>query len=87
MRYIFTIITLLFLVGCGGEESSQNEQTSTPKNAVVIDMELDKSYSVFKGDRLEKTEPDTEISIKKETQGEATSVKLLKGSATITRAN
>ncbi|MBT5935740.1 hypothetical protein [Sulfurimonas sp.] len=83
MRSIFTVLTLILLVGCGGSSGSS---TSTSQ-AIVVDMQLDKSYSVYEGDRLEKTSPNTEISIKKETQSDTTTVVLLKGSSTITRAN
>jgi len=82
MKYIYIVLVLLALQGCGGSnESSAQKEIST----VTIDMELNKSYTMYTGDKVIKTSEDTQVSIVKNAQDETSTLTLLKGSANILR--
>jgi len=81
MKYLLSILTLLLFLGCG----ESTESTSTAPT--VVEMQLNKSYSVYRGDRVNKTSSDAQISITKSIQGDTTTVLLLLGSAQIVRAH
>ena len=82
MKYIYITLFLLTLQGCGNSsDNSAPQETST----VIIDMELNKSYTVYTGDKLVKTSEDTQVSILKNAQEETSTLILLKGSANILR--
>ena len=82
MKYIYITLVLLTLQGCGGSsDNSIPQETAT----VSIAMELNKSYTVYTGDKLSKTSENTQVSIVKNTQDETSTLTLLKGSANILR--
>jgi len=86
MKYIFTLLTLLLFLGCSDTvDETQNQEVTT--TATTLEMEVDRSYTVNKGDRLERTSEPTEISIDRNVQDDTTTVILLTGSAQIIRAN
>ena len=58
MKYSYLLLTLLF-IGCG----ETTDERSTPAKTVSIEMEPNKSYSVYSGDQLVKTSDGTKISI------------------------
>ena len=85
MKTIILSIALLLFVGCSSdsaEESTQVQQTSN-----IIEMQQDQRYTVARGDRLEKTSDDAEVSITTNIQDNTTEVILLSGTAQIIRAN
>jgi hypothetical protein len=84
MKYIFTLITLLFFLGC--DNTTEKAVTAAP-SVTTIEMELNRSYIVYTGDRLEKTSDDAQISMTKTAQDDTTTVVLLQGSAQIIRIN
>ncbi len=77
MKYLLTLLTLLVLSGCGDTSEPATVESST------IEMQLNKSYEVKKGDQLIKSAPETKVSIEKSLDGEKTTVTLLEGSAQI----
>ena len=83
MKYIFTLLTLLLFLGCG---DATDETTPAPV-VTIIEMEPNRSYTVYSGDRLEKTSDNAEVSITKTAQDDITTVVLLVGTAQIIRAN
>ena len=85
MKYIFTLLTLLLFLGCSDTANETQQQEAVTTN--VIEMEQDRSYTVNKGDRLDRTSEPTEISIDRNIQDDTTTVILLSGSAQIIRAN
>jgi len=84
MKYLLPLGLLLILTGC----SSSDDTNTTPsqKEQTTINMEINKSYEVSKGDKLTKTSTDAQVSIEKSLQGDTTTVTLLQGTAQITRA-
>ncbi len=80
MKYILTLLTLVLFLGCG---DTAEETGSVSKAVTVIEMVPDRNYTVYKGDRLEKTSDNTQISISKAAQDDSTTVVLLQGSAQI----
>ena len=84
MKYLFTLLTLLIFTGCG--ETEEQAVASAP-TVTIIEMEPNKSYTVYTGDRLEKTSDDAQISMTKTAQDDRTIVVLLEGSAQIIRNN
>ena len=84
MKYLLTLLTLLLFIGCG----ETPEETAAPVPTVtIIEMEPNLSYTVYTGDRLEKTSDDAQISMTKTAQDDTTIVVLLEGSAQIIRIN
>ena len=84
MKYLFTLITLLF-VGCG--DATESDYDSTPRTSNSIDMVINKSYSVSQGDHIENASSDAQVKVVKDIEGDATSVTLLAGSAQLIRDN
>jgi len=82
MRYIYTLLLVALLTGCG---SSSEESSPQSSNSVVLEMQLNQSYTVYKGDTLVKTSEDAKVSITKNTQDDISTVILLEGSANIIR--
>jgi len=82
MKYLLPLALLFAFVGCSNESNT----TSSQKEMTTIDMEINKSYKVSKGDKLTKTSTDAQVSIEKSLQGDTTTVTLLQGTAQITRA-
>lgn len=68
------------LIGCENSNIDEVEVTQT-KN--IIQMELNKTYTVVSGDRVEKRSDDAQIKIKKNSKQETTQVTLLVGKAVI----
>lgn len=80
MKYIVTFLALVLFLGCG----NTTEETASVSTAVtVIEMVPDTNYTVYKGDRLEKSSVNTQVSITKNVQDDSTTVVLLEGSAQI----
>jgi len=84
MKYIIASLLVVLLAGCGGV--SNDEAASVVTGQTVIDMQENVSYSVYKGDTLQKTSSDAKVSITKALQGDVTTVVLLEGTAQIIRA-
>jgi len=85
MKYLLPLGLLLILTGCGS--SDDTNATPSQKEQTTINMEINKSYKVSKGDKLVKTSTDAQVSIEKSLDGDTTTVTLLEGSAQITRSN
>lgn len=88
MKYIMMITVALFLSACQGssEEEKVNVSEATVVTAVksnIVTMEIGKSYTVNKGDKLNKTSEPTVVSITQKTQDESKEVVLVSGSAEI----
>lgn len=83
MKYLFTLITLLF-IGCGETPEQDNAQVAP---STVIDMQINKSYSVSTGDRVDNASSDAEVKVVKNIEGETTNVTLILGSAQLIRKN
>jgi len=83
MKLIYsTLLLLLIFQGCGETDGTDTEVT---QKAQVIEMEPNKNYTVYTGDKIIKTTDDAQISILKNTQDETSSVTLIQGSANIIR--
>ena len=76
-KIIYILLISLFFIGC------ENETSNTIN---IIELEIDKLYTVNEGDKLKKTSDDAEVTITKNIQTNITTVILTKGSATITQA-
>jgi len=87
MKYIYTVVMMVLLSGCGGTSDEKRPAAQVEVESNVVEMELNHSYSVYEGDVLTKTSPNTKVSIVKVTQSDISTVTLLEGSAQITRAN
>jgi len=87
MKYLLIFATLLF-VGCGSVEEANTAQT-TPvvQQSSTIDMVLNKSYGVSKGDRVDNASADAEVKVVKNIEDEITEVTLVTGSAQLIRKN
>ena len=86
MKYLLTFATL-FLVGCGSAEEANTAQTTpvVTQQSSPIDMVLNKSYGVSKGDRVGNASADAEVKVVKNIEDEATAVTLVAGSAQLIR--
>jgi len=82
MKYIYSALLLLLLQGCG---SSEDSSARAQQAVVVIEMEIDTNYTVYKGDKVVKTSSDAQISILKNAQDDTSTVALIQGSANIIR--
>jgi len=82
MKSIILSIALLFFVGCSSDNAEESTQGSN-----IIEMQQEQSYTVARGDRLEKTSDDAEVAITTNIQDNTTEVILLSGTAQIIRAN
>ena len=82
MKSIILSIALLFFVGCSSDSAEESTEGSN-----IIEMQQDQSYTVARGDRLEKTSDDAEVAITTNIQDNTTEVILLSGTAQIIRAN
>ena len=85
MRYtwILLIISLFVLEGCGGGGDSSSP--SRPSGPGEEEMQVDKTYTVFPGDRIEKLTPNAEVSITHVAGHEESDVRLVAGEAKIIR--
>jgi len=82
MKSIILSIALLLFVGCSSDSTEESTQGSN-----IVEMQEDQSYTVARGDRLEKTSDDAEVAITTNIQDNTTEVVLLSGTAQIIRAN
>jgi len=82
MKYIYTLLLVALFTGCGGSSEDSSPQSS---QSVVIEMQLNQDYTVYKGDTLVKTSDDAKVSITKNTQEDISTVVLLEGTANIIR--
>ena len=78
MKYILVVAIAFFISACG---SSENENTNTAQTLTSINMLVNKTYSVSKGDKLNKITDDTIVEITK--TEDVTEVVLLQGEAVI----
>ncbi len=81
MKYILMMITALFLSACQG--SSQEATQTAGNKSNIVSMQIGKSYTVHKGDKLNKTSDDAVVTITQKTQEESKEVVLVSGSAEI----
>jgi uncharacterized lipoprotein YehR (DUF1307 family) len=79
---ILTIFTFL-LLGCG--ESGDGENTTGESRTKDVTMEINKTYTVYPGNKLIKSSALTKISIKHKDGKLGSIVRLLSGSANIIR--
>ena len=82
MKYIFILITALFILGCG-DSSSSSAAKSAQTDSKRLDMQIDKTYTVFPGDSVKKDTEDTVITISKNSKETESYVTLKKGKAHI----
>lgn len=74
------LIIAFGLIGC--QDSNINEvQTTSTKN--IIQMQINTTYKVLSGDKVEKRSDDAQIKIKKNSEQSTTEVTLLVGKAVI----
>jgi len=66
--------------------SNEEIDIKVVKTPIIIEMQQNLSYSVYKGDELKKTSSNAKVTIVKDLQGSATTVVLIEGTAQITRA-
>ena len=81
MKYLLTAAALLF-IGCGNATD-----TGATSSLETIDMQPQKSYTVFKGDRIVKRSADAQVEITRSLEGETMSAKLLTGDAQLIRTD
>ncbi len=81
MKYLLTLAALLF-IGCGDTQETPQAAASSSATEMVVN----KSYTVYPGDHVDKMSADTQLKITKSIEGETTTVILLEGSAKLTRA-
>lgn len=87
-KHILTVATLsalFFLNGCGGDSGSSESKQSTVNIPSNIPMEMNRSYTIQKGDEIEKLSEGTEIQIVSDLNSSKTSATLLSGKAAILR--
>jgi len=84
MKYLLTLITLLF-IGCG--DAPENTQATPVATTSTIDMVLNRSYPVYTGDRVDNASSDAELKIITIIEGEEKEVTLIAGSAQLIRSN
>jgi len=88
-----SILTVLFssiivlLSGCGDESTSHRSSTYTPSTPENIPMELNRTYTINKGDTIKKIDEEAVIKIVSDLNHSKTTATLLKGEADIVRAN
>ncbi len=85
MKYLLTLTALLF-IGCGDAPESATTTPSTTSSS-TIDMVLNKSYPVYRGDRIDNASGDAELKIITVIEGEEKEATLIMGSAQLIRAN
>jgi len=86
MKYLLTLITLLF-IGCGDAPESATTTPITTASSSTIDMVLNKSYPVYTGDRIDNASSDAELKIVTVIEGEEKEATLIMGSAQLIRSN
>lgn len=84
MQYLLMLLMLTLFLGCG---DATKESAAPTSSVTIIAMVPDINYTVYKGDRLEKTTDSTQVSITKSVQDDTATVVLLEGSAQIIRAH
>ena len=88
MKYILTLVAILFLTGCS-ESSSEafnaaaTQDTSSSTQNKRVEMELNKRYEVKEGDKLYKESDDTQVKISKNSKADVSYVTLISGKAYI----
>lgn len=88
MKYIVAAIAIIFLVGCN-ESTSQSLSTdveqgeSSSAQNKRVDMQINKTYEVNKGDKLFKEGADAEVKISKNSKSDTSYVTLIEGKAYI----
>jgi len=89
MKYgLFILATLLSLTGCGGGSSSGNGGNTPgtpPSGPAEIDMQQNRHYTVYHGDKIIKTSDDAEVTIVHKDGQQQSTVTLIAGSAQIIR--
>jgi len=97
--YIFPLLMVYFMTGCGGGTSdtitntnydSSDGNISHPSQSNItnpseIDMKLNHPYTVYPGDKIEKTSDDAEVTIAHIDGHKESKVTLIAGSAILTR--
>ncbi|NPA30158.1 MAG: hypothetical protein GXO33_08245 [Epsilonproteobacteria bacterium] len=84
MRTVWMVLGLAFVFsGCGGGGGSSDTGSSTPGE--TIEMVTDRVYTVYPGDRIEKTTDDAQVWISHQQDHAESEVKLLVGGANLIR--
>ncbi|HGZ70186.1 MAG TPA: hypothetical protein ENK74_02210 [Nitratifractor sp.] len=84
---VITLSTLFFLNGCGGDSGSSKSKQSTADIPSNIPMEMNRAYTIQKGDEIEKLSEGTEVQVVSDLNSSKTTATLLSGKAAILRAN
>ena len=85
MRSLILTLALFIFAGCSSDTADQATQVQQTSN--IIEMVTEQPYTVAHGDRLEKTSPDTVVTITTNIQDNTTEVVLVSGTAQIIRAD
>ena len=89
MKYLLTLITLLF-IGCGDVQEG-DKSTSTSAQTVTapttIDMVINKSYHVYSDDRIDNASADAELKVVTIVENDEKEATLISGSAQLIRTN
>lgn len=87
MKYgLLILFTLLSLNGCGGGSSSGSGGGGTPPSGPSeVDMQQNRQYTVYPGDKIIKTSDNAEVTISHKDGQQRSTVTLIAGSAQIIR--
>jgi len=91
MKHIIILLASLLLVSCSEDNEKKTKVKTTDTTILsitsnIIQLERGKVYTVYSGDKVDKTSDDAEVIISKKDKTEVITLKLTQGSATITRA-
>lgn len=87
MKHIaLSLLGIYLLTGCGsGTSDTVSNDDNGNSNNSQIDMKLNRTYTVYPGDKVEKTSAESNITISHINGHEESTIKLISGSAILIR--